>query len=293
MPETRASGARARLPARFLRYLVERFSLYSVVPACALQYLFITHYAGVAPQWSHAPGWLAGFATYLGIFLLLRLLDDMKDKGHDDRFYSGRPVQRGLISLPELTRLAVALLLVLTVSNLLWSTPAGVLFYALTLVYIALMRVEFFAPAFLRPRLLLYLCLHQVFVPILVAYVIYHHAGGLQTTRDLFFLVLNLLMVMAVEVARKIRPSALDRTGRDTYSAYLGRRGALIFLWLIVSSAQWLFFYLGLTAPWLAVLLLLPLFAGLYYLRTDNLAGSKLILGATVLVLTVDMLATL
>jgi 4-hydroxybenzoate polyprenyltransferase len=287
------SGLRVRLPGRFLRYLIERFSLYSMVPACAIQYLFITHVAGVSAQWNDWPRWLTGFVTYIGVFLLLRLLDDMKDKRHDDRFYGERPVQRGLISLQELAWLAGALLVVLTAANLLWSTPAGIALYAATLGYITLMRAEFFAPAFLRPRLLLYLLLHQVFVPLLVAYVIYHHGARLETTRDLLFLALNLLMVMAVEVARKIRPSALDQTGRDTYSAYLGRRGALIFLYLIACSVQCLFVFLGLTSPWLAPLLLLPLLAGLYYDRTDSRAGSQLILGATVVFLTVNMLAAL
>src|SRR5712691_4271597 len=100
--QLRMSGARSPLPLRFVQYLVERFSLYTVVPACAIQYLFITHYAAVSLRASEWPRWLAGFATYLGVFLLLRLLDDMKDKRHDDRFYGERPVQRGLISLQEL-----------------------------------------------------------------------------------------------------------------------------------------------------------------------------------------------
>ena len=292
-PTTVLARAGARLPKRFLRYLIERFSLYSIVPACAIQYLFITHYAGIAPRPSDWPRWLAGFATYIGVFLLLRLLDDMKDKRHDDLFYAERPVQRGLITLAELSAIAAALLLALTAANMLLSTFAGVWLFFATLGYLALMRVEFFAPAFIRPRLLLYLALHEVFVPLLVAYVIYHQGGTLGAARDLFFLMLSLLMVMAVEVARKIRPTALDRTGRDTYSAYLGRRGALAFLCLILCGAQILFYVVAGTPAWLGLLLLAPLAASLYYYRTDSKAGAKMILGATVLCLTGNMLAAL
>jgi hypothetical protein len=292
-PTTVLARPGARLPKRFLRYLIERFSLYSIVPACAIQYLFITHYAGIALRPSDWPRWLAGFATYLGVFLLLRLLDDMKDKRHDDLFYAERPVQRGLISLGELSAIAAGLLLALTAANMLLSTFAGLWFFFATLGYVALMRVEFFAAAFIRPRLLLYLALHEVFVPLLVAYVIYHQGGTLGGARDLFFLLLSLLMVMAVEVARKIRPTTLDRTGRDTYSAYLGRRGALAFLGLILCGAQVLFYAVAGTPAWLALLLLPPLAASLYYYRTDSRSGAKLILGATVLCLTVNMLAAL
>ena len=66
---------------------------------------------------------------------------------------------------------------------MLLSTSAGVWFFFATLGYVALMRVEFFAPAFIRPRLLLYLALHEVFVPLLVAYVIYHQGGTLGGAR--------------------------------------------------------------------------------------------------------------
>ena len=288
-----AAERRERLPLRFLRYLIERFSLFSIVPACAVQYLFIAHYAGTALG---AGGWtrpIVGFATYLGVFLLLRLLDDMKDKSHDDLFYSDRPVQRGLITLGELSALAVVLLLGLTLANLLFSSVAAVWLFLATLGYVALMRAEFFAPAFVRPRLLLYLALHEVFVPLLVAYVLLHQGGTLGGARDLLFLALSLLMVMAVEVARKIRPSALDRTGRDTYSAYLGRRGALAFLGSILAGAQLLFTSVTGTPAWLALLLLAPLAAGIYYDRADSARGAKLILTTTVLCLTVNMLAAL
>jgi hypothetical protein len=287
------AGVRGWLPVRFAQYLIERFSLYTIVPACVIQYLFITHYAGISPRANEWPRWLAGFATYIGVFLLLRLLDDMKDKRHDDRFYGERPVQRGLISLAELSAIAMGLLLVLAAANVLASTPMGIVFLLATLGYVALMRVEFFAPAFVRPRLLLYLALHEVFVPLLVAYVIYHQGGTVGGARDLLFLALNLLMVMAVEVARKIRPSALDQTGRDTYSSYLGRRGALVFLGLILCGAQLLFHAIAGTPLWLALLLLPPLLAGVYYYRTDSHTGGKMILFTTVACLTGNMLAAL
>ena len=149
------------------------------------------------------------------------------------------------------------------------------------------------APAFVRPRLLLYLALHEVFVPLLVAYVVFQLGRTLGGARDLLFLALSLLMVMAVEVARKIRPRALDRTGRDTYSAYLGRRRALAFLAAILLAAQLLFTLLTGTAAWLAVLLLAPLAAAIYYYRSDSSRGAKLVLTMTVLFLTLNMLAAL
>jgi hypothetical protein len=290
------SGERGRarpLAIRFLIYLVERFSLFSVLPALVIHYLFVTHYVFGGLHFPEWPRWVTSLSTFVGVFLILRLLDDMKDKQHDDQYYLDRPIQRGLITLHELQMILIGVVVLLVIANFLFSTTPGLLLFLATLGYLALMRVEFFMPRFLRPRLLLYLVSHQLFIPILITYVIYHNGGVLATTQDILFVILNLLVIMAVEVARKIRPTWLDRTGRDTYSAYLGRGRSVLFLLAVLVAAQLLFHGTAGVPLWVFVLLLAPMLAGLYYLRADSRSSANLVLNATVLLLTLNMLVAL
>jgi hypothetical protein len=293
-PDTAAGGHAARgFPARMLIYLVERFSLLTVVPASLLQYLFIARQAGSRLDVQDWARWLVGFCTYLGVFLVLRFSDEVKDKAHDDMYYHARPVQRGLISLKELSASLWALVILLTLLNAFFSSAAGFALYLVTMAYLALMRFEFFVPHLLRPRLLLYLITHQLFVPLLAAYVIYHEGGRIGGLADVLVLVLVLLMIMAVEVARKIRPTYLDSTGRDTYSAYLGRPGAVCFLLGVLALAQVLFSVAAGVPPLVGLLLLVPGSACLYYVWKDSKRSAGAVLGATVLLLAVDMLVSL
>lgn len=287
--QTTATG----FPSRMLVYLIERFSLLTVVAASLLQYLFVAKLARGNLDLQNWARWLVGFCTYLGVFLALRFSDDMKDKAHDDQYYQERPVQRGLITLNELSASLAVLVILLTAVNALFSPPAAFALYLATMGYLVLMMFEFFIPQILRPRLLLYLVTHQLFVPLLAAYVIYHEGGRIAGFADAPVLVLVLLMIMAVEVARKIRPTYLDDTGRDTYSAYLGRTGAVCFLLGILSLAQVLFSTAARVPPPAGLLLLIPGLACGYYLWKDTKRSASMVLAATVLLLAVNMLVSL
>ncbi len=286
-------SARRGYPVRMLKYLIERFSLLTVAPACLLQYLFIASQAGGGLDVQNWARWLVGSCVYTGVFLVLRFSDEAKDKEHDDLYYHDRPVQRGLVTLSELTVAMVVVVAVLTIINLLFSTPAAFALYLATMGYLALMRVEFFIPHLLRPRLLLYLITHQLFVPLLAAYVIYHEGGKVDSLTGVMLLVLVLLMIMATEVARKIRPTYLDSTGRDTYSAYLGRPGAACFLLGVLALAQVLFLAVAGVPPLMGFLLLIPGAACTYYLWKDTKRSASFVLGATVFLLAADMLVAL
>ncbi len=84
---------------RFIRYLVERFALVTILPALIIHYLFINYYISGTIDISDSKKWLVGFSTFFGFFVCLRLFDELKDKSHDDTYYKQRPVQRGLITL--------------------------------------------------------------------------------------------------------------------------------------------------------------------------------------------------
>ena len=102
----RPDPAAARpLAARLWIYQRERFPVAQYLPMVAA-------FAFSASSWSRAcggrggfvgrPELLCGMATSFGLFLLLRLFDEFKDREDDARYRPYRPVPRGLVTLGEI-----------------------------------------------------------------------------------------------------------------------------------------------------------------------------------------------
>ena len=83
------------------------------------------------------------------LLVVMRMMDELKDLDKDRIAHPARPLPRGLISPEEVRsglRIAIGLLLVVSVFiGLLWNPVAGVLL-GLSVGYSLLMYREFFAP---------------------------------------------------------------------------------------------------------------------------------------------------
>ncbi|MGB0176400.1 MAG: hypothetical protein ACPF9D_04485 [Owenweeksia sp.] len=79
------------------------------------------------------------------LFLLMRILDEHKDRKNDARYRAYLPVPRGLVSLKELRMLGIVLIAVQLLIILVYQWALLPL-YLLTMVFLALMTVEFFVP---------------------------------------------------------------------------------------------------------------------------------------------------
>lgn len=281
------------LPTRFYTYLKERFQLFITIPALLLQYLFIVHYAIGSLGFENPIIWTMGFITFVGFFVCLRLFDEIKDKGHDDIHYMARPVQRGLISLYEIKNILGVIIAVMIILNILCHTSQSLWLFFSVLAYLSLMTVEFFVSASLRPKLILYMVVHQLFILLVVAYIMFLNGGVVRTSYDFLFLWLNLFVIMLVEVARKVRESESDKTGRDTYSAYLGRKGAIYLLVSVAILIEFIYSYL-LEVNWYSLpFLVIVVITGIYYLRKDSVLSSKLVLASSVCFAAIIMISTL
>ncbi len=178
----------------------------------------------------HAVG--VAVVVLLLLFLQLRIADEHKDHADDVRFRPERPVPRGLVTLSELRAVAYAAAaaqLALTIS-LDWRL-LGPLF--LVWGWMALMTREFFAPAFLKARPILYMVSHMAVMPLIDLYATacdwmpIEDKAGAGFGRALgAFLLLSLFNGVVIEIARKSWAPEAEREGVETYSRLWGPQAA-------------------------------------------------------------------
>jgi 4-hydroxybenzoate polyprenyltransferase len=273
---------------RFGVYQRERFPLitYSVLVA-------VISFAGVSlPAMSQAAdavsfhAWLTAFMVTLSFFFQLRVVDEFKDYVDDSIYRPYRPVPRGVIRLGELAALASVLMLVQAVLAA-WRSPRLLPILLLGWGYLALMRFEFFAPAWLKARPLLYLVSHMMIMPLIFLFIsaCAWLAGGAAAPPGLGgFLALGYANGVMFEVGRKIRAPQDEEPGVESYSALWGRpRAVSAWLLAVVCSSlfSWLAAPLAVHHLWLAVFLLLltagALVVSIRFLQTPTSERAKVV----------------
>jgi 4-hydroxybenzoate polyprenyltransferase len=218
-------------------YLQERFppvnmALFAILFLTVYAVARATQPAGAALHFG--PGEALGILATISFFFRLRVFDEIKDYAADAVNFPQRVLQSGRVTLGQLQRLA-AVGLVLEAG---WSLRMGLptlLAWLLALGYSLVMRYEFFAPAWLRARLVLYALTHLLIMPLIIGWVWSAYAAWPLLTRPLLLLgLLSLLGGLAFEIARKIKPAADERPGVDSYSRTLGYVGAIAAVLLVL-----------------------------------------------------------
>ncbi|MFD1467734.1 hypothetical protein ACFQ48_05830 [Hymenobacter caeli] len=279
----------------FAAYFQERFppvnmGLFAVL---FLTVFAVAHQAGRAGPVLRYLGWreALGVAATVSFFFRLRVFDEQKDYASDARFHPGRVLQTGRVTLPQLRALAGAG----AALELAWAGLMGgpaLAGWALALAYSGLMRREFFVPAFLAPRLVLYAVSHMLIMPLVILWLWLAYAPPGSPLLPLLML-LSLLGGFAFELARKIHAPAAERAGLATYSQIMGLRRAvaavlLVLLaggaaqaWLLrqVQAGAWAF--VGLGALYAATLALYG--AGLARPREATLRRAELLVSLFIL----------
>jgi 4-hydroxybenzoate polyprenyltransferase len=244
-----APAPRASLAARFRIYQAERFPFATYAPLITCFVFSSAAYSRLArgaPGFVPWPIFLLGTYTALVFFFLLRVLDEHKDADVDLRFRPELPVPRGLVTLTELRWIGGTLFVIALALNALF---APVLLWAMLVVaaWATLMTKEFFVRDWLRAQPTAYLVTHMAIMPMIDSY-----TTGLDWLREgvraphglVLFLVVTFFNGCLIEIGRKIRPPALERTGVDTYTKAWG---------VVVAPAIWLGVLIGAaTIAWLA-----------------------------------------
>lgn len=245
---------------------------------------------------------LVAFVTSLLFFLQLRIADEFKDAEHDARYRPHRPVQRGLVSLRELAAVGIGAAVV-QLALAIALEPGLVWLLGIAWVYFALMTREFFVPRWLKRHPVVYMTSHMVILPLVGLYATAcdWRVAGLQLPPSglYWFLAVNYLSGMVVEIGRKIRAPANEEPGVETYSALWGARGAVC-VWLIAlllaSVAAWrASVHIDAATAILAVVMVLAVVCvleAIRFLREQTARGGKsieLISGVWVVVLYVNL----
>lgn len=228
------STVRSGYPGRMARYLGTMFPIPLHLGFSALLYsaiaLFVRHvHAGSAPLVSW---WSAlGVADVFGLFLILRLMDELKDRDLDERLFPERPLPSGLVREGDIRGSLVAAGAVYLVMNA--ARPDLRVAACVLLGFATLMFLHFFAKRALRASLPLTLATHQPVIPLMLlqGVVVAAAANGLALGAlrwDLVaaFVLLLWMPFLGWEIARKIRAPDQE-TDYVTYSKLFGVRRAV------------------------------------------------------------------
>lgn len=181
---------------------------------------------------------LVAFATAFLFFFQLRISDEFKDFQEDSKYRPERPVPRGLITLKELSALAlVAGLLQLALNA--WLDLRLLPLLLLVWAYMGLMRLEFFAPKWLKAHPTTYLISHMLIMPLIYLYMTacdWLVAGDQISSGLALFLAMSFFSGVVIEIGRKVRAPEDEREGVDTYSALWGYKLA-VSAWLGAMAA--------------------------------------------------------
>ncbi len=215
---------------RFAAWIDERFP-----PVQGILFLTLYALALLSGRAFAEPGALAvglrdlvGFLGFYAFFLLLRIVDEHKDFEADGRNFPRRVLQRGLIGLADLRWIGAAAFVLPGAVSLWLDGGFGAVtgLWLAVIVWGTLAAVEFFAGAFLRPRLVLYAAVHMLIMPLVVAWAMAVGSpkvplGGLALLAALAY-----CSGFVFEIGRKIKAPEDERETVDSYSRRFGPRGA-------------------------------------------------------------------
>jgi 4-hydroxybenzoate polyprenyltransferase len=226
---------------RWWIYQKERFPVFAhgplVIVFCLAVMLFSSLQHGEAlPELAQVAG--AAISTLI-LFFQLRVADEFKDFELDSRYRPHRAVPRGLVSLPELARIAfagAAVQFVIAAYLDMGLIPILIIVWG----YMGLMTREFFVPRWLARHPVVYLLSHMLVMPLIAFYV--STFDWLCDCRVMpqgmgWLLTLSFCCGLVLELGRKIKVPADERTGVETYSSLWGCNVAVL-LWSVSIAAS-------------------------------------------------------
>jgi 4-hydroxybenzoate polyprenyltransferase len=282
-------------PKRFFIYQKERFPFLVhglLIAAFSFSAIAFSRLCRGVPGFISWPDYAACALTNITLFFLLRVSDEHKDKALDAAYRPYLPVPRGLVTLKELRVTGFALLLPVSLLNIVYY-PALLPFYFLALVYLLFMRYEFFAGTWLNQHQVAYIISHMVIIPLTDIYASSYdwklHNAAPPLGLGFFFLV-SYLNGIVLEIGRKLKTAEKEEPGVVSYTKLWGLQKApwiwIALLALNFSAALAAAFYAGHSQSTFIVLGLLFLMACLpavLFIRKPEPRWSRAIEGASVL----------
>lgn len=220
------------LVRRFWIYQNERIPLAAMIIIAVTLALSVSRAAGYS-GWSRV---IAASAIIVLYFLQIRLSDEPKDFEHDNQYYPTRPIQRGLITLKELSSINWFVMAGFFVAAALTGSLPVILLAIFQQFYSFLTRKEFFIRDWLRKHFFIYQFSHY-FQLLILDWLILSVLQVQPVSDKLLYFVFIFLLAAPIEASRTIGGSDKIEAD-DRYSYKLGVNGALMpFLLFTVASA--------------------------------------------------------
>jgi hypothetical protein len=222
---------------RWLVYQRERFPLARHAPlvlVTCLCALVFTLQAQNEPRWPSLGAWFGSSLVTLGLFFILRVLDEFKDLEDDSRFRPYRPVPRGVLKLEDLARagwLVAGLQLFVTVVF----APRAVVPLIVCWVFMGLMALEFFVPNWLKARPFAYMLSHAPITGLIQIQASAWVWICLTPNAVIWLALAATAAGIMLELGRKIRAPEDEEPGVDTYTASWGLPLAVA-VWLLAGA---------------------------------------------------------
>lgn len=229
---------------RWWIYQKERFPIFAHGPLVIVFCLSVMLFSALQQAPAEMPEFLkiaGAIISTLILFFQLRVADEHKDFEIDSRYRPHRAVPRGLVTLPELARLAyigAGIQFVIAMRLDVGLVP----FLVGIWLYLGLMTKEFFIPDWLRRHPVAYLLSHMLIMPLIAFYI--SAFDWLCECRDLpaglgWLLALSFFCGLVLEIGRKIKAPTKERTGVETYSGLWGLRfSAVVWVACIAAAAM-------------------------------------------------------
>lgn len=220
---------------RMYIYLAEMYPVPVRVISSVLLYISFTAFLGSVHGVEVAvisPFTFVGSWSLFALMLILRLMDELKDKEIDRDLFSDRPLPSGRVSESDIGFSLVVMIGLLLGVNV-W---VGKAFWAAVFLvaYSSLMFRYFFVPEILRENLLLNLATHNPIIPITFLYVLILFCvehdltiNDVKWLNTLLLIGMYWAVFLAWEIARKIRCRE-EENEYVTYSRILGLVGATL-----------------------------------------------------------------
>ncbi len=229
---------KASLARRLLTYQQERFPLAVHIPLIAA---FSFSAIGFSQACRNIDGFISPAAyiccvyTNFSLFFILRVSDEHKDKKDDALYRTYLPVPRGLVTLNELSIIAVILGAAAILANAIFF-PSLLPFLGVAALFLFLMRYEFFVPEWLRDHQVAYITSHMVIIPLADMYASSYdwklREAPYPAGMFLFFTV-SYLNGLVLEIGRKMRVQETEEHGVVSYTNLWGIRKAPA-IWLAI-----------------------------------------------------------
>jgi 4-hydroxybenzoate polyprenyltransferase len=275
---------------RMWTYLEEMFPILPGLASSALLYISFTYFLERIHEVKgsiYSPYAFVGIWNVFALMLILRLMDELKDREIDIELFRGRPLPSGKVLELDIRFTLVVVIVFYLAANIL----IGQALWMAVLVfgYSLMMFKYFFIPRILRRYLLLNLLTHNPIVPMILFYLLilfsFEHKLPLRNLNwhsSLLLIGMYWAMFFAWEIARKIR-SQEEENAYVTYSQIFGPSGAV----LVAVGAQSIAFTIGFYFFWafslsgifLAILLVgygMTIWGPIRFLVRPDPASSKL-----------------